>query len=182
MKYLKIIILGFMVVAISFSFVQSSSACSCLKPGSPLEELQKYDAVFAGEIINVDEKWSSNRKKVKIKVKDTWKGINITEVNVYTYKDSAGCGVNFELGKEYIVYANLEDGIYTSSLCSRTAELANAQEDLQQLGKGNSPVQSPDADNKNTDRDPTTDNIVFGTLGVVLVLGSSFLYRWKIKN
>jgi hypothetical protein len=173
MKGIKIILLFFLLSVFSLPFASSSFACSCLPPGSPFAELEKSDAVFSGKVLGV--KTDNSTLQAKIRVNEAWKGMDSKEVTVHTSIDSAGCGVNFETGKEYIVYAYQEDGKYTTYLCSRTAELVHAQEDLKELGEGTIPTRSGDA----AANSPSTQNLVVGSLGVVLVLGGCFFYRWK---
>jgi len=173
MKVMKIGFLFLLISLFSLPFSSSSYACSCMPPGTPLAEMEKSDAVFSGEVIDV--KTDDSTLTAKISVKESWKGMDSKEVTVNTAIDSAGCGVNFETGKEYIVYASLEEGKYITSLCSRTAELAYAQDDLKELGEGTVPSKPGDA----ASNSPSTQNLVVGSLGVVLVLGGCIFYRWK---
>jgi hypothetical protein len=173
MKVMKIGFLFFLISLFSLPFSSSSYACSCFPPGTPTEELEKSDAVFSGKVIDV--KTDDSTLRAKIRVKESWKGMDSKEVTLNTSIDSAGCGVNFETGKEYIVYAYQEDGKYITYLCSRTAELVHAQEDLKELGEGTIPTRTGDA----AANSPSTQNLVVGSLGVVLVLGGCFFYRWK---
>ncbi|MGM0836232.1 MAG: hypothetical protein ACQEV7_08750 [Bacillota bacterium] len=173
MKIMKIGFLFFLISLFSLPFSSSSYACSCFPPGTPFAELEKSDAVFSGKVINV--KTDDSTLKAKISVKESWKGMDSKEVTVHTAIDSAGCGVNFETGKEYIIYSSLEDGKYITYLCSRTAELAYAQDDLTELGEGTVPSKSGDA----AANSPSTQNLVVGSLGVVLILGGCFFYKWK---
>jgi len=174
MKLFKIAVLSILLSILSLSFYSSTGyACSCLPPGTPQEELAKMDAVFKGKVLEVDEKFNSTTK-VKLSVSETWKGVNSKEVVIYTAMDSAACGVYFEKNKEYLVYAHLEDGEYTTYLCSRTAEIPQAQSDLKELGEGTAPQ-----DDTKPSATFSTQNAVIGTLGLALVLGACFFYRWK---
>ncbi|NMH75420.1 hypothetical protein HF078_20275 [Bacillus sp. RO2] len=174
MKFFKVAVLSILLSILSLPFYSPTSyACSCLAPGTPQEELEKMDAVFTGKVLEVDEKYNSTTE-VKLSVTETWKGVDTKEVIIYTAMDSAACGVNFEKNKDYLVYAHLEDGEYTTYLCSRTAELPQAQSDLKELGEGTVPT---------VDKEPfanfSTQNAIIGTLGLALVLGACFFYRWK---
>ena len=174
MKLFKIAVLSILLSILSLSFYSSTGyACSCLPPGTPQEELAKMDAVFKGKVLEVDEKFNSTTK-VKLSVSETWKGVSSKEVVIYTAMDSAACGVYFEKDKEYLVYAHLEDGEYTTYLCSRTAEIPQAQSDLKELGEGTAPQ-----DDTKPFATFSTQNAVIGTLGLALVLGACFFYRWK---
>ncbi len=174
MKRFKIAVLSILLSILSLSIFSSTGyVCSCLPPGTPQEEMAKMDAVFSGKVLDVKEKFNSTTE-VKISVSETWKGVTSKEVVVYTAMDSAACGVFFEKDKEYLVYAHLEDGEYTTYLCSRTAELAQAQADLKELGEGTEPTEAF--------KDSTsfsTQNALIGALGLVVVLGACFFYRWK---
>jgi hypothetical protein len=70
------------------------------------------------------------------------------DAEVVTAVSSATCGYNFEVGKSYLVYAGTFDGKLNVSLCSRTALIDQAGEDLQALGLGATPVnpKTPPAD------------------------------------
>ncbi|WP_053073748.1 hypothetical protein [Bacillus sp. LL01] len=174
MKLCKVVVISFLLTILSFTFFSpTGSACSCLPPGTPQEELKKMDAVFSGKVVNVKEKFNSTTE-VKLTVKESWKGVSTKEVVIYTAMDSAACGVYFEKDKEYLVYAHLEDGEYTTYLCSRTAELSQAQSDLQELGEGTVPTEEP-----KDSASFSTQNTFIGTLGVALVLCACFFYRWK---
>ncbi|WP_339147583.1 MULTISPECIES: hypothetical protein [unclassified Sutcliffiella] len=174
MKLFKLALLAFFFTILSFTSLSSTGfACSCLPPGTPQEELAKMDAVFTGKVLDVKEKFNSTTQ-VKLSVTETWKGVSTKEVVIYTAMDSAACGVYFEKDKEYLVYAHLEDGEYTTYLCSRTAELLHAQSDLKELGEGTVPP-----DDSKSIATFSTQNAVIGTLGLALVLGACFFYRWK---
>ncbi|WP_060665511.1 hypothetical protein [Bacillus sp. CHD6a] len=176
MKFFKVVALSFLLTILSLPFSSLTGyACSCLPPGTPQEELAKVDAVFTGKVLEVDEKFNSTTE-VKLSVTKTWKGVDTKKVVIYTAMDSAACGVNFHKDKEYLVYAHLEDEEYTTYLCSRTAELPYAQTDLKELGEGKEPT---------NDKEPepfanfSIQNAVIGTIGLALVLGACFFYRWK---
>ncbi len=177
MKLFKVAFLSILLYILSLPFYSSTGlACSCLPPGTPQEELGKMDAVFTGKVLEGKGKFNSTTE-VKFSVSETWKGVNTKEVVIYTAMDSAACGVYFEKDKEYLVYAHLEEGKYTTYLCSRTAGLTNAQGDLKELGKGTVPAE--------TAQDSTSfakENALIGTLGLVVVLGTCFFYRWKVTK
>jgi hypothetical protein len=72
---------------------------------------------------------------VRFSVVTAWRGVDTREVTVSTHRSSAMCGYPFQEGEEYLVYARGGEGL-TVSLCSRTAPLADAGEDLAALGAG----------------------------------------------
>ena len=126
-------------------------ACKCAVPGSPSEELGKFDAVFAGKVISVQHSFDPNvtpytpddRTTVGFDVSAVWKGVVHARMYITTPPTGGSCGFTFTEGEPYIVYAYdsaYGDGSYTASICSRTAPLGQAQADLDALGEGQAPL------------------------------------------
>lgn len=164
----------------------TSFACSCVAPWSVQEELEHSAAVFKGSVIGVvDAKENSAMQSSAdpiafiIKVDEIWKGINQTEVVVYTERDSASCGFTFEEGQEYLIYASKPDDHLRVSLCSRTTDLASAAADLSILGKGAEPTEQVNIDQEELQgkSDWQIIDIVAVFLLGLAVLGAYFLYR-----
>ncbi|TCP55484.1 tissue inhibitor of metalloproteinase [Tumebacillus sp. BK434] len=111
-------------------------ACSCVAPTSPQAALAEAKAVFAGKVQQVEAQ--SPYYKVTFAVNTAWKGIDNAESAVLTaIGGEASCGIKFQPGQEYLIYSNTtEDGRLHASLCSRTKELQQADEDLKALGTG----------------------------------------------
>lgn len=139
----------------------TSYACSCLEPGPVKEELERSSAVFSGKVIEIVDKNKNKRIQssadpieVKFEVAEVWKGQSQTEIIVITERDSASCGFEFDLDKEYLVYATELEGELRVSLCSRTALLSAAGLDIQELGKGEKPIKqiSSDSDTNNEEQ------------------------------
>ncbi|MED4016697.1 MULTISPECIES: hypothetical protein [Sutcliffiella] len=174
MKFIKIVIATCLLAVSLLSLAPSTFACSCLPPGTPSEELASHDAVFAGKVLNIKEK--GEEIEVTIEVSEAWKGMTNKETTVYTPSNSAACGVNFETNIEYIIYANNDNGELHTNLCSRTAELAFAQEDVAELGEG-TPLNSLSA--KDNEGNFTTN---FGISMLVLIGLGSFWFVSKRKK
>ena len=126
-------------------------ACKCAVPGSPSEEFEKFDAVFAGKVISVQHSFDPNvtpytpddRTTVGFEVSAVWKGVVHARMYITTPPTGGSCGFTFTEGEQYIVYAYdsaYGDGSYTASICSRTAPLGQAQADLDALGEGQTPL------------------------------------------
>ena len=122
------------------SLAQTSEvrACSCMQL-SPSEGLSSSHAVFTGEVTDIDAKpgdpiwWARNHPPREAAA---WKGDPEREIKVHTAGSSAACGYTFVRGETYLVYAVRDDADpMRVSLCSRTAPVANAKEDLRFLGK-----------------------------------------------
>lgn len=130
--------------------VNSAYACKCVLPGSPTEEIEKFDAVFAGTVFLVQHSYDPEGKTVALEDRSTigfevsavWKGAIHETTYITTPPIGGACGYTFVEGEEYIVYASdshYGDDSYTASICSRTALLSAAQADLDALGEGQAP-------------------------------------------
>ncbi len=128
-------------------------ACSCVEPGTPSEELEKFSAVFAGRVVSVQHSFdpdagsvvreAEDRTTVGFEVSAVWKGTVHEDMYITTPPTGGSCGFTFVEGEEYIVYghdSNYDDGGYTVGICSRTALLGLAQADLDAFGEGQAPL------------------------------------------
>ena len=129
-------------------------ACSCVEPAPPLEALEGAAAVFSGtvrsfETYTFEVDFGSDRSEsywsVEIEVDTVWKGPVTTTTYVYIWHGAA-CGFDwFVEGEDFIVYAfkrdfpGLDADTLFVSLCSRSAPIDRAEEDLQALGEGQLP-------------------------------------------
>ena len=116
----------------------ASLSCSCEPPGTPLEELALYDAVFTGRVVAIAQVAGTPEEDVRIlfQLSAVWKGALREDIAIRTGPYDAACGYPFEVGGEYLVYAySPGDGDLYTGLCSRTNSLAAATEDVAQLGE-----------------------------------------------
>lgn len=121
----------------SLSYATEASACSCMKL-TPSEGLTSSYAVFTGEVIAIEMNTATRfgGLEVTLRVKQMWKGDPSEELKVHTAGSSAACGYSFGEGTTYLVYAVRDDADpLRVSLCSRTAPISQAKEDLDFLGK-----------------------------------------------
>lgn len=160
-------------------------ACSCIVPGSPQEEMARASAVLAGRVLQIDTAAgavlsTADPIRVTMQVEKVWKGsADATQVLV-TSRDSASCGYSFVEGEEYLVYASVQDGALQVSLCSRTAPLANAGEDLTALGPGMA-VQ-PDAPAADPGGLSTGLLVAIAAVALLLVLAVSLLLARSVRR
>jgi hypothetical protein len=116
-----------------------AQACSCL-PMSPDEAYANADGVFSGTVqaVNAPAAGGGGMEPVTVElaVQTLWKGPVPATLTLQTPADSAACGYPFETGTGYLVYAYHEGAIWTTNLCTRTAVLTQAGEDLVALGPG----------------------------------------------
>ena len=99
-------------------------ACSCVAPGTPIEELEQFSAVFAGRVVSVQHSYDpemhrlspvSDRTTVGFEVSAVWKGTVHEDMYITTPPTGGSCGFTFVEGEEYIVYghdSNYDDGGY----------------------------------------------------------------------
>jgi hypothetical protein len=120
-------------------------ACSCMPSESVATERDRATAVFAGEVTEMDAPGgllisSADPVQVTFNVSQVWKGPQQPTITLTTPRESASCGVHFETGAAYLVYAVGSEDELQVFLCSRTAPLAGATADLTALGEGSTPL------------------------------------------
>ena len=99
--------------------------------------MAEVDSVFVGRVISQDvrdpgEPFSS--RVFRFEATEVFKGeVSGRIVTVLTGADGALCGVGFEVGQSYLVYARNSAGDLWTGLCDRTVEVSGAAEDLQVL-------------------------------------------------
>lgn len=182
-NYMRKIIITLFIVGSLFVNVNSVSACSCISPASPQESLEQSTAVFAGEVIDIDipsgkVMSSSDPVTVTFDVSKTWKGPDYNTLVLTTSRDEASCGYSFTQNKEYIVYAYGDDNNLSTSICNRTKLLANAQNDVQELGEGNIPTESNPMPIQETTNYIQIISIIGGAI-VIIVVAISLVRAYK---
>jgi hypothetical protein len=121
-----------LLLALAVPGARSARACSCLVPPPPREALDQADAVFVGTVAGIRRE--EGAYVVRFRVDHRLKGSADREVTVRTAESSAACGYYFRERKQYLVYAHATEEGLGVSLCSRTARVADAAEDLKALG------------------------------------------------
>ena len=166
-------------------------------PGGVNEELNHSSAVFSGKVIDIIDMNKNNSTQSSIdpigivfEVNEAWKGIDETQVIVFTERDSASCGFEFLLNEEYLVYANENGGELRTTICSRTALLSSAQADLDELGVGQKPTKQVTIDvdelsNSYIDSDVLSDTsstnylLLLIPIGLIAILLIVFMTKRK---
>lgn len=137
-KYTFLLLLPFLIL----TPIKRANACSCLPPPPAMESLEQAAAVFAGKVVKVEPAPSETNVepiKVTFEVSKVWKGeLNKTTI-VSTAANSAMCGNYFEVGEKYLVYAYSEGDELMTNICSRTARLKDARQDINDLGSALKP-------------------------------------------
>nr|WP_304219282.1 hypothetical protein [Fredinandcohnia onubensis] len=185
MKYIKgILVLVLLFLIFIGLFPRQASACSCAYPESVKDELNRKTAVFSGKVIKMEDEnkrsyiqSSADPIEVLFEVNESWKGVETSQVIVSAARSSASCGYEFELDKEYIVYAYGENDHLETGLCERTALLSEAGEDLAILGQGKAPTEQVDLQDELGN---SNLSLYLAICVILLVLG--FLFRKRTKK
>jgi hypothetical protein len=144
---------------------------------TPSEGLSSSHAVFSGEVIDIERNETTRfgGLEVTLQVKRVWKGEPKEEIKVRTAGSSAACGYTFVKGKTYLVYAVSDDADpMRVSLCSRTAPIEDAKEDLDFLGKPSH--RYDDGNGRCTASLGTTESTRLGWM-VLLLAGATLMMR-----
>ncbi|HWL11691.1 MAG TPA: hypothetical protein VNQ57_01790 [Ureibacillus sp.] len=188
---IKLLIVFLLMLPFIFNLTANSSyACSCVPLGVPEEELDKSNFVFSGKVIDIHdsnkdafEQSSADLLEVRFEVSNTWKGVTETQVIVYSERDSASCGFEFNLNDEYLVYGNEHDGQIMVNLCSRTTLFADASTDLAALGDGEKPTESISSEALDTHETsmglPLT---IFTVVALIIISGGYWIVLKKSRE
>jgi hypothetical protein len=129
-----------LVVLTALSLGAAAWGCDCDPPRSAKAGLEGSAAVFSGKVLNI-RKVNKYQFGVTFAVARQWKGAARKEIVVRTSINGESCGYEFKPDADYLVYAiyHEEAKYFTTSICSRTAALADAKADLKELGEGKTP-------------------------------------------
>ncbi len=131
-----------------------AEACSCSEPPPAEEALRQADAVFIGTLskfelighLDLSAGPQAGIRWVRVATFDvtsSWKGSSQPSMEVTTGAGGGDCGVDFIVGRQYLVYASVNEGTLQTNICTRTRGMAQAQDDLAVLGQGTSPTSGP---------------------------------------
>lgn len=134
-----------LICLVTGAMAGTAMACSCGNESNVQIALEQADAVFAGRVIALKlaprlsedptVSFAIEDLEVTVAVHSRWKGEITAETLVYTAFTCCVCGFPFQIGEEYLIYALADDeGKLRTSICSQTALLANASDDLGLLG------------------------------------------------
>ena len=179
------LILAFIFISILLigSFPSNTSACSCAEVPSVEEEFEQSQAVFSGKVVDVREKRSIKgyqTKSVLFEVTNTWKGVKQSQMIITTGQGDGDCGIDFNEGQEYLVYA-YKSTMYgakslVTTICDRTNDLSVLQEDLTILGKGQPSIEEVDLTGKHK------GNQFYMWGAVVIVISIIFIFIFKRRK
>ncbi len=114
----KLFTLIFTFTSVFAALPSVAHACSCMaRPAS--EAFAEGNVVFQGKVIGIEEDTANHNKKVAFSVESVWAGPAINGFVVTTPFDSAGCGIEFQIGEKPIVVARMEDEQINANLCGQ---------------------------------------------------------------
>lgn len=139
-----------LMTAILWSFPTSAESCSCNEI-TPSEAFTRASFVFLGTVVSEELPSSmtntfADMGRWHLSVSRGWKGPPAEGVMIYSGLNGGGCGHQFQVGNEYLVYAypvtntwgNWPEGtefpVLRTDLCIRTRQSEWAAEDLSSLG------------------------------------------------
>lgn len=162
-------------------------ACSCAQPQTVKDQFSRSEAVFSGKVLEVKEQKNVNGSMTKAALFDVsriWKGGTESQIIIHTGSGGGDCGINFEKGKEYLVYAapsSMYGGkeLLVTIICDRTVALNQSQEDLAVLGEGKFPTEQVHLEGELSRMHPF---IWVAVIGVVAIGTTIFLFRRKWKK
>lgn len=138
---------GKYLAAVFFILFASSIAlaCSCVRSRPPCNYYGTTDAIFLGRVVGsaqrktyVDENGNKTVYDVgtiRFLVLENYKGAPGYEVEIHSGTGGGDCGYWFLRNETYVVYAyrNKETGALSTSICTRTSHVSDAEEDLTYL-------------------------------------------------
>jgi hypothetical protein len=162
-------------LAVFFHPLKPAYACSCIAPPPPLEARDQSQSVFAGTVSAVGA--DGNGLLVTFDVEQIWKGPEGPQLTIATSGSSASCGVEFVEGEKYLVYGMAQEGQLSTSLCTRTAPLASAADDVAALGPGAAPVGEPASPQTEVSTGLPWLPIALGAAGLAVIALAAALLR-----
>ena len=139
---------GLLLVAFVCCFLvlpSSVLACSCALPtGSVRQQVEKARkdsrAIFSGTVIEVTPVVPYRLGvgfSVKFRVDRSWKGRISEEIAIFTGSGGGDCGLSFDIGDRYLVYAfGTSDASLSTGICQRTRPIGAGAGDIKILGPG----------------------------------------------
>ncbi len=130
--------LAFFLIAFSLPRLAWSDGCSCLKKAELEDAYKQSSAVFVGRVeVQEDSVLRPDYTQLRMVVLRKFKWLEEFASNqsvlVYTPKLEAKCGIKFQNGFDYLVFATGNPAFLRADSCTRTQVLENAQMDQQML-------------------------------------------------
>lgn len=135
--YLLILALAANLVLFTGPGAGGAYACSCAGTWSTEESYRRADAVFSGEVVEVEESPAPSDgtttlamprlNPVSFDVGEAWKGVSGDAAIVYGEGPEVSCGIDFDRGETYLVFAynsrEAEDSPLQADFCGATEQV-----------------------------------------------------------
>lgn len=118
------------VLIIAFAFT-SALGCECQRMLSIEEEMARSDLIFSGEVTRIDP--SERDSEIVFRPSSIWKGSKTDLIALRTTNPGRACGFEFMKGRQYLVYASVDDTGFRTSTCTRTKPEEYAYDDIEKL-------------------------------------------------
>lgn len=161
---------------------ERSFACSCVG-FTTLEAKEHADSVFRGTVTKIEKPSklgnSASLAKVYLQVDEVWKGSEQREIMVSSALAEASCGVSFQEGKSYLVFAKSYDDLLKTTICNGTKQLSLANQELKDLGPGQKELAQIELEKQSEQKTSQTDSDVdlytplWIALGVTALVGAA---------
>lgn len=115
------------LAAASLARAESTGSCACAPAADhAVKELGRHQSAFAGKVTEVDG------ERVTFEVARVWKGPREKALTL-TSTARPGCTFAFEVGKDYVVFADGKKDSLATDQCVPNRELADAARTVKQL-------------------------------------------------
>ena len=176
----------FIILGIS-SIINSAKGCDCLTPSTAIEAERNSKLVFIGavkEILLESKLYGSNGKQltlINFEILKHRKGIRNDAMFTSIVNEGWDCDFQFKENQTYLVFASkYGEKSLTTHICSRTKNIEDATEDLENLGDGwKKPKTSDKAYNTPKGESKSNLNTFSVVLNLVLV---AIIFALIIRN
>lgn len=105
--------------------------CTCLPNGELTQkEIFSYDLILEGRILGYRDQ--GKMRFYEVAVDRHYKGAKEGVIEVSTYREAALCGVDFQKGEKWLIYAYHLQNRYKTDLCTRTRRM-KTKDDRRQI-------------------------------------------------
>lgn len=124
---------------------EAAYACSCARSGPPCNYYGSTSVIFLGRVVGAAQQRTITDKDgqkttfdvgtIRFLVQENYKGASGYEVEINSGTGGGDCGYWFLRNESYVVYAyrSTEDNKLYTNICTRTAHVTDAKEDLEYL-------------------------------------------------
>jgi hypothetical protein len=96
--------------------------CPCPNPAPALlTQYTKANLIFEGTVLNIDLSETDNNLNIRMNITKVWKGNHpLGQIEVVTCNRRTCCGFSFKKGQKYVVFVEVEEGLFKTGTCSGT--------------------------------------------------------------